>query len=233
MCSHRSDRIVPIQSEIGVKEAKNYGSKKRPQLTLCVHVNMLFSESPDELHSILIEAGIISRDTIPFEVVTNFRGSVNGKPFYKASIIYRGEKKRYEVNARDTGGLLRTKIYYEPVVSTDVEELGLIHPADFPTRGIGVSEFEMHNYRHHFLLFISSKRYESFDLYVGEAGGKLTEMRACLAETELRGIKPPCDWYVKRMNVHLEGIDLEEEIIKRIRTKIRSQVDIRRLQKYF
>jgi len=68
------------------------------------------------------------------------------------------------VTAHDTGGMLKTGITYEPVVHP--EELRLIHPADFPRLHITVKDWGLHNYKHYFMRFIASKRYESFDLWV-------------------------------------------------------------------
>ena len=94
----------------------------------------------------------------------------------------------------------------QPVVIP--EEMRLLHPASFHRAGIKVLSFEMHNYKPHFALFISSKRYESFDLWVHSERGK-TSLRALFVEAGMREKKPPCAWYLRRLSVF--GSDLEEE----------------------
>jgi len=201
----------PGSCTIRVTKVENYGSARHPLYTLGVELELQVEESPDMLHRLLTDTGLIGRETIPFAVVSNFRGSVDHKPFYAALIQYEGELKRYEVTARDTGGLLKTAITYEPIVQP--EELRLHHPADFARLGITVADWELHNYRHYFMLLITSKRYESFDIRVaqvheGEDHGGRTSIRVTLAESELKRKEVPCVWYVKRLAI-FEGVDLE------------------------
>jgi hypothetical protein len=201
----------PGSCTIRVTKVENYGSARRPLYSIGVELELQVEESPDMLHRVLTDTGLIGRETIPFAVVSNFRGSVDYKPFYAALIQYEGELKRYEVAARDTGGLLKTAITYEPVVRP--EELRLHHPADFARLGITVEDWELHNYRHYFMLFIASKRYESFDIRVapvhdGEDHVGRTAIHVTLTESELKGRLVPCAWYVKRLEI-FEGVDLE------------------------
>ena len=188
--------MEPERLDVRVREFRNYGTPRKPQLTIGVSASLLLRETADELHAVMVDSGLISRDTVPFEAVSNFRGSSDGKPFYRARVLHDGEEKEYVVAARDTGGVLRTRIRYEPVVSP--EELRLVHPAEFRRRGIRVLEWELHNYRHHFMLFISSKRFESFDVLVKPvAGGTSVEVE--LLESEVEEVRLPCAWYVERL----------------------------------
>ncbi|RZN34448.1 MAG: hypothetical protein EFT35_09430 [Methanophagales archaeon ANME-1-THS] len=189
------DFIEPIRSE--VKGAiKNFGSPRRPSYSTHLEIEQRVREDPDLIHKLLTETGIISRETIPFTVVSNFRGSIDGKPFYSASILHEGSEKRYRVMARDTGGILKLRITYEPVI--DPEEMRLLHPADFSRLKITVREWELHNYRHHFILLISSKRYESFDIWV-KASENFSSVRISLYEAGLREKRAPCLWYLRRL----------------------------------
>lgn len=206
------------QKSIRLKELKNYGSSLRPLYTIGLEIELTVGESPDTLHKIFTDTGLITRDTIPFDIVSNFRGSADNKPFYSALIVHEGVTKKYEVVARDTGGFLRTRINYEPVVYPD--ELRLTHPAEFSRLDIEVEEWELHNYRHYFMLFISSKRYESFDMWVKrekevEKDLEFTLIKVNLVESELREKKAPCSWYLKRLSV-FEGFDLEKEVRRKI-----------------
>ena len=206
---------------VRVTELSNFGSLLNPLYTICVDVELRVSERPDLLHRLLTDTGLISRETIPFDVVTNFRGSATNEPYYAARIRYDGMPKRYAVTARDTGGVLRTKITYEPVVRP--EELQLHHPANFVRLGITVDEWELHNYKHYFMLLIASKRYESFDLWVTaaeeEAAAKetpeLTTVRIKLAESELRRKEVPCAWYVQRLAI-FDNLDIAAEVRKKL-----------------
>jgi len=206
------------QKSIRLKELKNYGSSLRPLYTIGLEIELTVGESPDTLHKIFTDAGLIARDTIPFDIVSNFRGSADNKPFYSALIVHEGVTKKYEVVARDTGGFLRTRINYEPVVYPD--ELRLTHPAEFSRLDIEVEKWELHNYRHYFMLFIASKRYESFDMWVKrekevEKDLEFTLIKVNLVESELREKKAPCSWYLKRLSV-FEGFDLEKEVRRKI-----------------
>lgn len=206
------------QKSIRLKELKNYGSSLRPLYTIVVEIEITVEESPDTLHKIFTDTGLITRDTIPFEVVSNFRGSADNKPFYSALIVHEGIVKKYEVMARDTGGFLKTRINYEPVVYP--EELRLTHPAEFSRLDIEVEEWELHNYGHYFMLLIASKRYESFDMLVKREGGaekglEFTLIRVNIAESELKEKKAPCSWYLKRLSV-FKGFDLEEEVRRKV-----------------
>ncbi len=203
---------------IRIKELKNYGSSRRPLYTIAVEIELTVSESPDALHKIFTGSGLITRETVPFEVVSNFRGSAGDKTFYSALVVHEGITKKYEVVARDTGGFLRTRIKYEPVVYP--EELRLTHPAEFSRMNIEVMEWELHNYKHYFMLLIASKRYESFDMWVKRERGEeeasgFTSIKVNLTESELREKKAPCSWYLKRVSV-FEGIDMEEEVRRKI-----------------
>jgi len=182
--------------EARIKEIHNYGTSRKPQLTVRISASLFFGETADELHGALTDSGLISRDTIPFEVVSNFRGSSDGGPFYRARVLYDGEEREYIVAARDTGGVLRTRIRYEPIVSP--KELRLVHPAEFRRYNIKVLEWELHNYRHYFMLFVSSKRFESFDIFV-KPTAEGTSVEVELAESELKEFRLPCDWYVERL----------------------------------
>jgi hypothetical protein len=206
---------------VRVTELSNFGSLLNPLYTIGVELELRVSESPDALHRLLIDTGLISRETIPFDVVTNFRGSATNEPYYAARIRYDGMPKRYEVTAHDTGGVLRTKITYEPVVRP--EELQLHHPANFVRLGITVDEWELHNYKHYFMLLIASKRYESFDLWVtaaeeeeaAEGTPELTTVRIKLVESELKRKDIPCAWYVQRLAI-FENLDVEAEVRKKL-----------------
>jgi hypothetical protein len=206
--------------DVRVTELSNFGSLLNPLYTIDVELELRVSESPDVLHRLLTDTGLISRETIPFDVVTNFRGSATDDPYYAAYIRYDGMPKRYEVTAHDTGGVLRTKITYEPIVTP--EELQLHHPANFVQLGITVEDWELHNYKHYFMLFLASKRYESFDLWVTAAGEEaaadapeLTMVRIKLAESELKRKDIPCAWYVQRLAI-FENLDLEAEVRKKL-----------------
>jgi len=210
------------QKSIRLKELKNYGSSRRPLYTTAVEIEITVSESPDTLHKMFTDTGLITRETIPFEVVSNFRGSADNKPFYSALIVHEGITKKYEVVARDTGGFLRTRINYEPVVYP--EELRLTHPAEFPQMGIEVKEWELHNYKHYFMLLIASKRYESVDMWVRKEKGlgeeeeeasEFTVLRLNLAESELKARKVPCSWYLERISI-FKDVDLKEEVRRKI-----------------
>ena len=210
------------QKSVRVKELKNYGSSLRPLYTIAVEIEISVGESPDTLHKMFTDTGLITRETIPFEVVSNFRGSADNKPFYSALIVHEGITKKYEVVARDTGGFLRTRINYEPVVYP--EELRLTHPAEFPRMDIEVEEWELHNYKHYFMLLIASKRYESVDMWVRrEKGGEeeeeeaseFTVLRANLAESELKAREVPCSWYLERLSI-FKDVDLKEEVRRKI-----------------
>jgi hypothetical protein len=212
-------KLVTSQSSVRVTKLENYGSDLHPLYTIGVNIELRVTESPDAVHNLLIETGLIGREAIPFNIVSNFRGSADDKPYYAAVILDDCVTKRYEVRARDTGGVLKTGITYEPVVHP--EELRLTHPADFPRLHITVKDWELHNYKHHFMRFIASKRYESFDLWVtreraGEDGGSgFTAITVGLTESELREKKVPCSWYVKRLAV-FKDVDLEAEIRKKL-----------------
>jgi len=206
------------QKSVRIKELKNYGSSRRPLYTIMVEIEITVSESPDTLHKIFTDTGLITRETIPFDVVSNFRGSADNKPFYSALIVHEGITKKYEVVARDTGGFLRTRINYEPVVYP--EELRLTHPAEFPRMDIEVKEWELHNYKHYFMLLIASKRYESVDMWVRrekglgeeeEAASEFTVLRMNLAESELKAREVPCPWYLERISI-FKDVDLKEEV---------------------
>lgn len=208
------------QRSIRLKELKNYGSSLRPLYTIEVEIEIRVGERPDTLHKIFADSGLITRETVPFEVVSNFRGSADNKPFYSALIVHEGIVKKYEVAARDTGGFLKTSINYEPVVYP--EELRLTHPAEFSRLNIEVEEWELHNYRHYFMLLIASKRYESFDMLVKREGGaekglEFTLIQVNIAESELKEKKAPCSWYLKRLSVFKgKGFDLEEEVRREV-----------------
>ena len=208
------------QKSVRVKELKNYGSSLRPLYTIAVEIEISVGESPDTLHKVFTDTGLITRETVPFEVVSNFRGSAkDNKPFYSALIVHEGITKKYEVAARDTGGFLRTRINYEPVVSP--EELRLTHPAEFPRMGIEVKEWELHNYKHYFMMLIASKRYESVDMWVRrekgeeEKASEFTVLRVDLAESELKAREVPCAWYLERISI-FKDIDLKEEVRRKI-----------------
>ena len=199
--------VEVLQRDFRVLELKNYGTERKPSYTIKMELEASVRETPDEMHYIFTRTGLISRETIPFEAV-NFRGSARGDaPFYAAKILHEGDEREYKVLARELGGLLKA-VNYEPVIIP--EEMRLLHPASFHRAGIEVLSFEIHNYKPHFALFISSKRYESFDLWVHseEEGGK-TSLRALFAEAGMREKKPPCVWYLRRLSVF--GSDLEEE----------------------
>jgi len=209
------------QKSVRVKELKNYGSSLRPLYTIAVEIEISVGESPDTLHKMFTDTGLITRETIPFDVVSNFRGSADNKPFYSARIVHEGLRKKYEVAARDTGGFLRTRINYEPVVYP--EELRLTHPAEFSRLNIEVEEWELHNYKHYFMLLIASKRYESVDMWVRrekglgeeEAASEFTVLRVDLAESELKARKVPCPWYLERIAI-FKDVDLKEEVRRKI-----------------
>ena len=202
-----------------VTKLENYGSELHPLYTIGLEIELHVEENPDTIHKMLTETGLIGRETIPFDIVSNFRGSADDKPYYSAVIVDDYVTKRYDVTARDTGGMLRTDITYEPIVHP--EELRLNHPADFSRLSITVQDWELHNYKHYFMRFIASKRYESFDLWVerergGEEGGSgSTGITVNLTESELTEKHVPCAWYIKRLSI-FEGLDLEEEARKRI-----------------
>ncbi|NQE06244.1 hypothetical protein C5S32_10280 [ANME-1 cluster archaeon GoMg1] len=210
------------QKSIRIKELENYGSSLRPLYTIRVEIEIVVRESPDMLHKIFTGTGLIARETVPFDVVSNFRGSADNKPFYSALIVHEGITKKYEVVARDTGGFLRTRINYEPVVYP--EELRLTHPAEFPRMGIEVEEWELHNYKHYFMLLIASKRYESVDMWVRrekgvggeeEEASEFTVLRVNLAESELKAREVPCSWYLERLSI-FKDVDLKEEVRREI-----------------
>ena len=211
------------QKSIRIKELENYGSSLRPLYTIRVEIEIVVRESPDMLHKIFTGTGLIARETVPFDVVSNFRGSADNKPFYSALIVHEGITKKYEVVARDTGGFLRTRINYEPVVYP--EELRLTHPAEFPRMGIEVEEWELHNYKHYFMLLIASKRYESVDMWVRrekgvggeeeEGASEFTVLRMNLAESELKAREVPCSWYLERLSI-FKDVDLKEEVRREI-----------------
>ena len=204
------------QKSIKLKEQKNYGSSLHPLYTIAVTIEIAAGESPDMLHKLFSGTGLITRETVPFEVVPNFRGSADNKPFYSAVIIHEGIIKEYEVLARDTGGSIKSGIHYEPVVYP--EELRLIHPAEFARVGIEVKEWELRNYKHFFMRFIASKRYESFDMQVKrETGGgaAFTAIKINIIESELKAKKVPCLGYLKRLEV-FEDLDFEEEVKREI-----------------
>ena len=209
MNSDLSDSVEPIRNEVK-GEIKNFGSPLRPSYSIHLEIEKSVREDPDLIHKLLTETGIISRETIPFKVVSNFRGSIDGKPFYSASILHEGSEKRYKVIARDAGGFLKLKINYEPVIYP--EEMRLMHPADFSRLKIKVLEWELHNYRHHFILLISSKRYESFDIWV-KASENFTSVRISLYEAGLREKREPCLWYLRRLSI-FKG--LEDEVKRKI-----------------
>jgi len=208
---------------VRVTEHSNFGSLLNPLYTIGVELELRVSESPDALHRLLTDTGLISRETIPFDVVTNFRGSATNEPYYAAHVMYDGMPKRYEVTAHDTGGVLRTKIAYKPVVTP--AELQLHHPANFVRLGITVEEWELHNYKHYFMLLIASKRYEGFDLWVTgaqeeeaaaeEETSELTTVRIKLVESELKRKDVPCAWYVQRLAI-FENLDVEAEVRKKL-----------------
>lgn len=212
------------QKSVRVKELKNYGSSLRPLYTIAVEIEISVGESPDTLHKMFTDTGLITRETIPFDIVSNFRGSAkDNKPFYSAIIVHEGITKKYEVAARDTGGFLRTRINYEPVVYP--EELRLTHPAEFPRIGIKVEEWELHNYKHYFMMLIASKRYESVDMWVRrekglgegeeEAASEFTVLKVNLVESESKARKVPCSWYLERISIFKDA-DLEEEVRRKI-----------------
>ena len=197
---------------IRIKELENYGSSHHPAYTINVELDIDVSESPDTLHMLFSQSGLISRETIPFDVVSDFRGSADDKPFYSAVIMHEGITKEYSVEARDTGGSTKAGIKYEPVVYP--EELRLMHPAEFAQLGMEVRDWELHNYKYYFLHFIASKRYESFNIQVNRVGA-LTLIRLNLVESGLEEKKTPCSWYLKRLSV-FDGFNLEEEVKKEI-----------------
>ena len=206
--------IEPISRRVAVEELKNYGFALHPLYTIEVKIEQTVRESPDTIHRILTDTGLISRATIPFEVVSNFRGSADNKPFYSATIIHEGIERRYTVAARDTGGLIRSRIDYEPVIQP--EELKLVHPAEFARMGIEVKDWELHNYHHYFMLFISSRHYESFDIVVKAKRSEEdtnTSVWITLAESDLRTRRVPCSWYLNKLAV-FSG--LEEEVRRKI-----------------
>jgi hypothetical protein len=208
--------LVTNQKSVRVTKLENYGSDLHPSYTIGVTIEISVDESPDTLHKMLTGTGLIGRETIPFGPVSNFRGSADDKPYYAAVIVDDGVTKRYEVAAHDTGGMLKTEITYQPVVTP--EELRLTHPADFPRVDITVEEWELHNYKHYFMRFIASKRYESFDLWVRRERGEdlgSTSITITLAESELTEKRVPCSWYVKRMSL-FKDVDLEEEVREKL-----------------
>lgn len=209
MNSDLFNSVEPIRSNVKT-EIKNFGSPLSPSYSIQVEIEQFVREDPDLLHQLLTETGLVSRETIPFEIVSNLRGSIDGKPFYSALILHEGSLKRYQVGARDTGGLLKLKITYEPVIYP--EEMRLIHPAEFARLKIKVLEWELHNYRHHFILLISSRRYEHFDIWVNALENG-TSVRISLYEAGLREKRPPCPWYLTRLGP-FKG--LEEEVKERI-----------------
>ena len=204
--------LAPKQKRITIKELKNYGTSLHPLYTIAVEITLIVEESPDALHQLFTGTGLIARETIPFDVVTNFRGSADNKPYYSARIVHDGIPKEYEVAARDTGRFLKTSITYEPMVHP--EELRLTHPAEFSRSDIAVEEWELHNYKHYFMRLIASKRYESVDIQVkrGEEASDLSVITVASAESELRAKKAPCSWYLERLSV----CNLEEDVRKEL-----------------
>lgn len=192
---------------------QNYGSSTSPLYTIALAIEITVRESPDMLHKIFTGTGLITRETVPFDVVSNFRGSADNKPFYSADILHEGMLKKYEVRAKDTGGSLRTGIRYEPEIYP--AELRLVHPAEFYRLDIEVKGWELHNYRHYFMRFIASTRYESFDMVV-KSGVALTSILIDIAESELKLKQAPCSWYLERLSV-FHGLDLEEEVMREVK----------------
>lgn len=206
--------LVTNQKSVRVTKLENYGSDLHPLYTIGVTIEISVDESPDTLHKMLTGTGLIGRETIPFDPVQNFRGSADDKPYYSATVMDEDITKRYEVTARDTGGMLRTGITYQPVVTP--EELRLTHPADFPRVDITVEEWELHNYKHYFMRFIASKRYESFDMWVTkERGEGSTSITIKLAESELSEKRVPCSWYLERLSL-FKDVNLEEAVRKKV-----------------
>jgi len=72
------------------------------------------------------------------------------------------------------------------------------------------------------MLFIASKRYKSFDLWVTrrrageEESSRFTAITVKFAKSELREKEVPCSWYVKRLAI-LKGVDLEAEVLKKLK----------------
>ena len=206
--------LVTNQKSVRVTELENYGSAHQPSYTIEVAIEISVAESPDTVHKMLTGTGLIGRETIPFDPVQNFRGSTDDKPFYAAFIVDDDLTKRYEVAAHDTGGTLRTGITYQPVVTP--EELRLTHPADFLRLDIIVKEWELHNYKHYFMRFIASKRYESFDMWVRRAQGEgSTSITITLAESELSEKRVPCSWYLERLSL-FKDVNLEEAVREKV-----------------
>ena len=199
--------VKTLRRKFRIAELVNYGTEQKPSYTVSVEIGIHVGESPDSMHRIFVETGLISRDTVPFEVV-NFRGSVSGDaPFYAAEILYEGALIEYSVHPRHAGGI--RELRYEPVVTP--EDMRLIHPAEFHRHGIEVLSWELHNYRPHLMLFISSKKYEHFDLSVRREE-ESTSINMKIGESDLRRKTAPCRWLLQRISVF--DIDVEEELMK-------------------
>lgn len=202
--SWRKIRISP--------EIKNFGSNKRPKYTIQLDIYLFVEEDPDTLHEIFIKAGLISRETIPLESTTNFRGSLDNKPFYEAIVEHESTNITYRVNAEDTGGASRTKVYYESII--EPEELRFIHPTEFKSLGIRVLGWDLRNYRHHpTLLGLLSGKYEIFSLSVSKREF-LSSVDVTLREPSLKSLKIPCEWYFNKLN---NVFDIEKEVVKKLR----------------
>lgn len=192
-------------------EVRNFGSRKRPQYTIRISVNLHTPASPNDLHERFVDVGLISRETIPLEPVTNFRGSPDNKPFYEAVIRLDGSIKTHRIDAKDTGGMSRTKITYQPIIKQ--EELRIIHPEEYSSLGIKVLDWEIHNYHHKFVLLgLFSKKYKIFELVVSKQESR-SKIEINSAESSLNSPSVPCKWYFDR----LEGVfDVKDKIKKSI-----------------
>lgn len=188
--------------------ALNYGSKHKPCFTTEVKLALILMLSPDDVHSTMVDEGLVSISTVPCSIVYNFRGSSLGNfPYYTALVEYMGSVLEYSVSPTYIGGDINTPIYRPVVAPKRLED---VHPVKFKSAGVKVLRFKVSNYS-----FAPGLRYYK-EFYVDVRGDEgVSTVTALFREFGLGTKIPPCGQVLtalERALVKLGGPPLMQRI---------------------
>ncbi|MEM4700033.1 MAG: hypothetical protein QXT74_03690 [Candidatus Nezhaarchaeales archaeon] len=196
--------------EVLETRALNYGSRYKPRFATEVKLALILKSSPDDVHSTMVDEGIISISTVPCSTVFNLRGSSLGNaPYYTALVEYMGSVLEYTVAPTYIGGTVNTPLY-EPVVRP--KQLEGVHPVKFKSLGVRVLKFNINNYS-----FAPGLQYYK-EFYVDVRGGEgASVVTALFKEFGLEVKAPPCGQVLNAFEkavVKLGGPPLMQRILR-------------------
>ncbi|MCX8204841.1 MAG: hypothetical protein N3H31_04240 [Candidatus Nezhaarchaeota archaeon] len=201
---------MPLE-ELGVK-ALNYGSRSKPRFTVEVKLGLSLEATPDEVHSAMVDEGVVSTYSIPCSATINFRGSSMGRsPYYEALVEHLGSVFEYQVVPEYIGGTVNTPIYRPLVIPKKLEA---IHPVKFRSVGVRVLRFKLSNY------FFTPNLERCREFYVDVRGGEeLSIIAALFKESGLEVKAPPYGQVLcafERSIVKLGGLALMNKILSEL-----------------